>query len=566
MNSHNASVKHAEESCDKSQSLIAEDRLRDSASETEQLRVIPSHSDIRELRATSEDDNHADDAEEDDDDDDGAGPDGQPVIDIAKPLDRIVDRSVHLLAALPHVFQKSGELVEVVTEQGGRTKPRPMRTTQVRYLLSKQARWMKADDPAHPPAHVANCVLEKTAWNHVRILRAVSPFPAMNSEGRLATQEGYDPQTKTYFAGDVQVEVPAAPTQQEAAEAVATLLDIVQDFPFASDEHRSAWLAGLLSPLARYAHDGNAPIILVQANGPRVGKTSLAQLIAEIVTGTSCPVTTFTKNEDETRKRHLSILRAAPPMELIDNVTGQFGGQNVNALATTRVFEDRVLGSSRQLSVANDTTWYVTGNNIMLAPDTAERCVNVRLHSEEEKPHLRADFKYPHLFETVRERRAELLSAALTILKAFIVAGKPDQKIAAWGGFEAWSRLVRGSLVFAGMPDPANTRYELEENADVETDDKAELVAGLAEWQDATGSASGTKASDILTHLKKHPSTAPTLRGYLEGMAGVAGTLPDPKTFSRHLREVTGRNLRGLVLKREEDAKKGHRWFVEKAA
>jgi hypothetical protein len=388
----------------------------------------------------------------------------------------------------------------------------------------------------------------------------------MDSEGRLASEEGYDSLTKTYFMGGVQIEVKDAPTKEDAEVAVATLLDIVQDFPFASDEHRAGWLAGVLSPLARYAHDGNAPIILVQANGPRIGKTTLVKVIAEIVTGSTCPVTTFTKNEDETRKRHLSILRTAPPMELIDNVVGQFGGQNVNAIATTRTFEDRVLGTSKQLSVTNDTTWYVTGNNIMLAPDTAERCVNVRMQSDLAKPQLRSDFKYPNLFETVRERRSALLSAALTILKAFTKAGKPDQGLAAWGGFEAWSRLVRGALVFAGAADPAASRLELEEGSDVESHDKSELLAGLEEWQQSVGATSGNLARDILTSIRQNPTVAPTLRGYLEELSGIPGSIPTPGTLSRHLREFGGRNIKGRVLRAEKDNKNGHRWFVEKVA
>ena len=37
--------------------------------------------------------------------------------------------------------------------------------------------------------------------------------------------------------------------------------------------------------LSRYAHDGNVPLVLVQANAPRVGKTRLVQVISEILTG-----------------------------------------------------------------------------------------------------------------------------------------------------------------------------------------------------------------------------------------------------------------------------------------
>lgn len=491
---------------------------------------------------------------------------GRPTIDVKKPLNRIVDFCVRLLAKEPLLFQKHNELVQVVVEEDGRVKPRQLKNAQTRYRLAKRGRWVKGGEPVHPPEHVAKCIIERTAWERIPALRAVTHFPAMNAEGWMPNEAGYDPSTKTYFTGEVAVKVPAAPTQEDARNAVATLRDIVSDFPFANkenDEHFSAWTAGLLTPLARYAHDGNAPLVLVQANGPRIGKTTLVKLISEIVMGVPCPVITFTRNEDETRKRILSFLRVARGIVLVDNIIGQFGGQNVNALTTSRSFEDRVLGKSVIVEALNDTSWYVTGNNIMLAADTAERCLNVRLESSEEKPHLRTDFKYPFLFEAVREKRAELLSAALTVLKAYIVAGKPDQKLPSWGGFEAWSRIVRGSVHFAGLPDPGVTRLELEEQADVETDEKSALVVGLAQLQERTGQSAGFKASEILDQVRTHPDRAPDLRAVLEDLSGMAGQLPDSKTLARHLREAVNRNFHGLVLVRTEDAKAGHRWRVE---
>ena len=48
--------------------------------------------------------------------------------------------------------------------------------------------------------------------------------------------------------------------------AAIALSDVVCDFPFKSDAHRSAWIASLLTPLARYAFTGPAPLFLMDAN------------------------------------------------------------------------------------------------------------------------------------------------------------------------------------------------------------------------------------------------------------------------------------------------------------
>ncbi len=488
----------------------------------------------------------------------------RPTLDVADDFNVLVDRSIRLLAHDPSLYEKGGELV-IVSNDNGRAGIRKAKGSQLRYLLAKHAAWTNVDKPCHPPASVATCIVDRCSWDHVRPLRAVTSFPVLSSSGIIRTTPGYDAESKTLFVGDVEVNVPDAPPQADAKGAVALLLDVVQDFPFADDAHRSAWLAALLTPLSRFAHDGNVPLVLVQANAPRVGKTRLVQVISHILTGAESPAITQTKGEEETRKRALPLLREARPMVLIDNVLGTFGGATTNAITTSRTFEDRVLGRSTTISCENLTTWFITGNNVTLAADTPERCLHIRLHCEDESPNLRAGFRYADLFAVVKARRAELLSSALVILKAFIRAGMPNQGLKPWGSFESWSALVRGALVHAGMPDPAVTRHELEANADVETDLKAMLVAGIEELQTAREIVGGLRASDILDMVKSTPvDVAPTLRAALVEIATVPSMLPDPKTLSRHLREAKGRNFRGLVLRCRPDRKAAHTWRVER--
>jgi hypothetical protein len=91
---------------------------------------------------------------------------------------------------------------------------------------------------------------------------------------------------------------------------------------------------------------------------------------------------------------------------------------------------------------------------------------HIRLESPEEHPEKRADFHRPHLLSWIAENRLQLLAGALTILRAYIVDGRPDMKLPAWGSFEGWSALVRSAVVWVGMPDPGQTRVVLQETAD----------------------------------------------------------------------------------------------------
>src|ERR1019366_1600783 len=113
----------------------------------------------------------------------------------------------------------------------------------------------------------------------------MTTFPVLSPEGELRTQEGYDPSTRTFFVGCCTVNVPEEPSLEEAKAACGRLLDLVSEFPFAGDAHRTAWLAALLTPLSRFTHEGNTPLVVFNANMPGSGKSTLAQLIAAIVTG-----------------------------------------------------------------------------------------------------------------------------------------------------------------------------------------------------------------------------------------------------------------------------------------
>jgi hypothetical protein len=254
-------------------------------------------------------------------------------------------------------------------------------------------------------------------------------------------------------------------------------------------------------------------------------------------------------------------LRGAPPLALIDNVVARFGGANMATLITGRSFEDRSLGHLKTLSAPNDTTWIITGNRITLAPDMARRCLNIRLQSNEQKPHHRDGFRYPNLMAHVREHRSALLSGALTILKAYAFAGMPDVELPGWGSFEEWSRIVRGALVWCGLADPALTRSELEDEAEEGITEHACLVEAWSQLQAEMGLEDGVTVKEALAFLERQPTAAPLLRDVLEGMKrGKAKT--DPLIIARRLRESKDRNVGGIMLRSKGNPKEALRWQV----
>jgi hypothetical protein len=495
--------------------------------------------------------------------------DERPEIKLNGELHEHVQDAMKVLGQHPKLFQKDGRLVLVETSPTGGAHVSGVEDTRLQEMMSESGIWLapaksgKGNEKINPPKNLAEALVKRGSWEHIKPLRAVTNFPILDSTGHLRLSSGYDEKTKTFYAGNVEVRVPEAPTREDAKKAVATLLDIVCDFPFVDDAHESAWLAALLSPLSRFMHEGNIPLVLVQANDRRVGKSKLAGLISLIVTGQSAAIMVHSQGDEE-RKRIGTVLLAGYPVVLIDNVETQFGtGGNMNALVTSRVWVDRKLGKMTILRAENNATWIVNGKNITLAPDMAQRCLHIRLQCNEEKPELRSEFKHQDLESMVLARRGEFLGAALTILRAYVQDGMPDQGLPAWGSFEPWSKLVRGALVWAGMPDPALTREELEGEADTELAFETGLIEGWEEAQVALSEFTGLTASQVLKHLERsEPKVCPILREALEKITPPRSPLPTPNKLGQELRKVKRKIRNGKRLEPVGSGKEALRWVV----
>lgn len=124
---------------------------------------------------------------------------------------------------------------------------------------------------------------------------------------------------------------------------------MVIDFPFSNEAHTASWLAGLLTPPARFAFEGPSPVFVIEGNRPGVGKGKLADTISAILTGQQMPSTTMPSKDEEVRKRITSIALAGEPMVLLDNVVGWLGSPSLDAAWTKTYWEDRILGRSEKV-------------------------------------------------------------------------------------------------------------------------------------------------------------------------------------------------------------------------
>lgn len=382
-------------------------------------------------------------------------------IEVTVKLHEVADQAARAIAE--DVFTRGGLLCEVARAE--RVTISDLEVPRIVDLMSRRAVWARREADGGlvstvPPENVARILGARRAHAGVRVIEAVTTAPVFLADGSILQERGYSEQARLWLEPSVEVVVPEAPTRDDARKAIVAFLDIIRDFEFLENADKIAWIAGVLSPLVKSAiSNAPVPLICVSAAAPGAGKSMLANLASRIVTGTSAEIRPYNPRDlSEWGKRLTAYVKAAAPISVFDNVNGPFGDENLDRLITSLVWSDRILGGSDAPPLPVSSTWWATGNNIEPQGDTVRRCLFVRLDVTHERPQERGGFKYPDLEGHVLQYRAHYLTQALTILRAYHVAGRPAQQLPTWGSFDAWSALVRGALVWAGAVDPMVTQ------------------------------------------------------------------------------------------------------------
>src|SRR5947208_11539854 len=149
--------------------------------------------------------------------------------------------------------------------------------------------------------------------------------------------------------------------------------------------------------------------------------------------------------------------------------------------------------------VPQRATWIATGNNIRLGGDLASRCYRIRLDAKVSRPEKRKDFTIPDLASWIKEHRAQLVSALLTLARAWYVAGKPkDESLPAMRTFTGWVNIVGGIMKHALVTGFLANLDELVAQSDEES---TQWEAFLSTWVSRFGDTWVTTAQicDVLT-------------------------------------------------------------------
>lgn len=404
------------------------------------------------------------------------------------------------------------------------------------------------------PVWCTKAIHSRRHWCGIPMLAGIVNHPVFRHDGTILQKNGFDPESGVYV--NLVSEFPAvpdAPSAEEVAAAIELLSDVVSDFPFKDASSKSAWLASVLTPLVRDAHgDRTGPLFLYSANDSGAGKGLLADVTWLIVTGHLAEETPAPTNNEEMRKLISTYVRSGARMVLFDDIAGGLGCASLNAALTGTTWNDRLLKENSLIEGLLRITFYATGNNVDLKGDVVRRVCRISLETADEHPEERSGFKYPRLLEHVRAHRPALLAAALTILRGYVAAGRPDQNLKPWGSFSDWSNIVRATLVWAGLPDPAHTIEDLRETSDEDTD---ALLLFYTSLRKLTGYGIGKMSRQLLAIAKRFEvvsmqrEVADDLKDAIERLCGLPVMKIDEAKLGTTLRHYRNRRIQGMTLR-----------------
>jgi hypothetical protein len=503
---------------------------------------------------------------------------------VAGKLPQVLDQAEQaLLQAKLGLYQRGaaivrpGRVVVTVTQQRKTTADRILEVEDhaLVEMMTQAAEWERYDGRSgewvtiDAPMKVASTYLQRVGRWRLPVLTGLINAPTLRADGSVLAAPGYDKTTGLLLdAGGVRYpSIVDRPTRADAIVALDVLEQLVGTFPFVDQPSRSVVLSAILTACIRRSLP-TAPMHAFTAPTAGSGKSMLVDLVSLIASGREAGVMSPGKTEEELEKRLGALLLAGDQVIAIDNCEAPLGGEFLCSMLTQAVVRARILGLSKAPELPSNAFVTATGNNLVLVGDMTRRAILCRLDPQQERPELRIFGSNP--IEAVKADRGRYLNAALTVLRAHHVAGRPSQS-AALGSFEAWSGWVRAALLWLDQDDPVKTMEETRE-----MDPKLDALSAVtSQWQRVIGTAS-VSVRDVIDRATAQQATtgfsvygrpeyvAPDFREALLAIAGEGGAV-NSKRLGKWLAAHHGRIVCGYRIARMGLSNGILRWRLEPA-
>lgn len=199
-----------------------------------------------------------------------------------------------------------------------------------------------------------------------------------------------------------------------------------------------------------------------------------------------------------------------------------------------------MLGASETVAVSTRCLFLATGNNIKAGVDLARRVVPINLDARVARP-MGREFQGDPV-AVVRADRGRWVTLALKVLQDFVVSGAKPQ-LSPLGSFGEWSELIRGAMVWYGLPDVVGAVITQVDD----DDDRQELETVVWAWGEVFGHDPITLKDALREIRSKSAGAGAVLLGAFDEIAGERGEISLRKLgawFKAHKgRVVDGKRL-----------------------
>jgi hypothetical protein len=486
-------------------------------------------------------------------------------------LGRIVDETeAALMAAQRGLYRRGGLIVSVGVDKMQTFDGKSIETQVIEergdYALLEDCeavagfvRWSVKDNKdkkCAPPFSIIRTLKDRSYRLRFPSLVALTNCPSIKANGELLIRPGFDAATGVLFdPGTAQFPcIPDLPTRAEAEEALKRLKQLIETFDLVDSDSEAVALSLFLTAITRPGMP-SAPLHGFSAPVAGAGKSKLVDIASILATGHEAGVVSPGEDREETEKRLAALLLRGAQLIALDNCDLPLEGVLINQALTQPRVELRILGQSRMVTTRCAATLTATGNNLVFKGDLTRRGIIARLDPKVAQPELRT-FNYDPIVDA-KDNRGEMVAAALTVMRAYIIAGRPDCPTPL-GSFEDWSRNVRGPLIWLGVGDPISTMDRIRKADPTLSDLKAVMHA----WRGANGEAAVParlviETADEMTVGEpgtKPSYTHPILRDALMTVAGRRDGKINPRALGNWLSDRRDRIVDLAETDGSEDA------------
>lgn len=374
-------------------------------------------------------------------------------------------------AARPILYKCAGKIVRVKDDEIDEMCATQLQSHLIDYLTPIKIKLTKSGDEIEMPdkkfeRDLCQHMIDRTAID-LPPLEYVYRCPVFAGDWQPMGEYGYHEDARAWLNTKGLDEV----EPMDMARAKSIIDDLLCDFPFADAASKTHAVMAMITPFIR-PMVGLMPLFLITAPTEGSGKTLLADIIGLISDGRSVIKITAPSDDDEWRKRITSTLMQTPSVVLLDNVTS-LDSPSLAAALTAKLWTDRVLGSTKNVSVPNNAVWFASGNNPTVSAEMARRCIPIRLVPDTERPGER-QFRHEDIELYVLDNRAQLVSACMTLVYEW---AKARVGVAvSMGSYQKWATSASSIAAHAGYV------YALTNREMLRTDDSSELHALVSSW------------------------------------------------------------------------------------